>query len=356
MRFRSLSNKNINGDEILQTVLSILGDTENFFDDYKYQPHTPTRLQIALNKYYIDGNKDKLKRELYGRFLYDTNISGKKYVTDYPPLVHLELSSICNYRCTFCYQVDQEYFSKNRNFIDVNLFKTVIDQLEDNVPYITHSNRGEPTMHPHFAELVRYCKDKFLDYKINTNASLLNEEKILAMLDACHTVVFSIDSIENYSKLRVNGSLEHVVKNIKLFHDIRSTHPRKNEILTRASGVYLNDETQSQDKHAKFFKDIVDETSFVNYMPWENVYNLPKHNITKPCNEPFYRMHILYDGSVDACDMDYRLLLNKDGQRISNDYTVKDAWKSLSNIRYIHEEGKRLELSPCDQCPLPEHF
>ena len=53
-------------------------------------------------------------------------------------------------------------------------------------------------MHPHFAELVRYCKGKFLDYKINTNASLLNEEKILAMLDACHTVVFSIDSIKNY--------------------------------------------------------------------------------------------------------------------------------------------------------------
>ena len=61
--------------------------------------------------------------------------------------------------------------------------------------------------------------------KINTNASLLNESKCHAILQSgIKTLVFSADAAKepDYSKFRVNGSLEKVIKNIERFQDIRS--------------------------------------------------------------------------------------------------------------------------------------
>ena len=63
--------------------------------------------------------------------------------------------------------------------------------------------------------MLKYTAGKFLNLKINTNASLLNEEKIHAILSSgVKTLVFSADAAdpELYKKLRVNGSLETTLK------------------------------------------------------------------------------------------------------------------------------------------------
>ena len=57
--------------------------------------------------------------------------------------------------------------------------------------------------------MLKYCEGKFLGLKINTNASILNEELIHSLLSSdIQTIVFSIDSAdkENYEKVRVNGN------------------------------------------------------------------------------------------------------------------------------------------------------
>ena len=123
-------------------------------------------------------------------------------------------------------------------------------------------------------DMLKYSVDKFLALKINTNASLLNEKNIRGILDAnIQTVVFSADAADKelYSKLRVNGNLDKVLKNIELFSEIKAKEYSNSKTITRVSGVkYAND--QNFESIQKFWNKYVDQVSFVDYNPWENVY------------------------------------------------------------------------------------
>ncbi len=66
----------------------------------------------------------------------------------------------------------------------VELFKKIIDQIENNVQFVTLASRGEPLVSKEFDEMIKYTSGKFLNLKINTNASLLNEKK-------CHSILES---------------------------------------------------------------------------------------------------------------------------------------------------------------------
>ena len=346
-RFKILNRAEEDCKGLVNEISKIIGRDDLYSLVDFYTPYTPTRLRIGLDRYSIDGDVKKLEREIEARFLYDSNISGRILVEDFPPLIHVELSPLCNYRCKFCFQQNEDHF-KGMNFMSLDLFKTIIDQSEGNVPYITFSNRGEPTMNPNFVEMMKYCKGKFLDIKLNTNGSLLTKKKIEAILDTVDTLVFSVDSVKDYSEYRVNGNFDVVFGNIKLVKEMRKPH---HNITTRVSGVYCGQKDESN-----FFDDYVDQTSFIQYHPWREIYNLPIHHSKKLCNEAFYRMYILYDGSVNSCDVDYRAELGKDFPKISKDCTIKDVWNSyeLSYVREMHMCGKRKCLYPCDRCPFPE--
>ncbi len=328
-------------------------------NNYPFSDYTPKRLSIALNNYKKNKLKKDLLEELLSRFYYDICSSGENISLDYPPLLQIEITSRCNYKCVFCYQSDKSFSDFNSKYMgsmDYELFKGLIDEIEGNIPYITFASRGEPTLHPKFLDFLEYCKGKFKDIKINTNASNLNKQKITKILDICDTVVFSIDTPDPklYPKIRVNGNLEKVLRNIDLFNSIKSSHPRRKDVITRASGVLFNKEIQSENDYKELFSPLFDETAFVIYNPWEKMYTLPINDIKAPCAQPFYRFFIWFDGSYNCCDMDYKSYLSEGANKISKEYSVKEAWNSkiMNRIRKLHHSGKRNTLDPCNRCPL----
>ena len=103
--------------------------------------------------------------------------------------------------------------------MDINLFKNIIDAAEGNIEFLSLASRGEPLVSKAINEMLIYTEGKFLNLKLNTNASLLTEEKIHSILSGgVKTVVFSADAADEklYSELRVNGNLKTVLKNIEL--------------------------------------------------------------------------------------------------------------------------------------------
>ena len=106
----------------------------------------------------------------------------KKIIDEYPPLIQIEPSSICNFRCVFCFETDKSFTNKKNGFMGtmkVELFKKIIDQIENNVQFVTLASRGEPLVSKEFDEMIKYTSGKFLNLKINTNASLLNEKNVI---------------------------------------------------------------------------------------------------------------------------------------------------------------------------------
>ena len=54
--------------------------------------------------------------------------------------MQIEITSICNFRCIFCYQTDNQFNKKSGGFMghmNFEVFKKIIDELEGNVQFLT---------------------------------------------------------------------------------------------------------------------------------------------------------------------------------------------------------------------------
>ena len=303
---------------------------------------------------------DKLNPEYFPRYLiyrYKYNkYSELKILDDYPPCIQIEPTSICNFRCVMCYQVDKSFSSKSNGFMgymNFDIFKKVIDEVEGNLEAVTFASRGEPTLSKDLEKMLKYCENKFLALKLNTNASLLNEKLIHSLLSSdLQTIVFSIDekNKENYEKIRVNGKFEKILKNLELFNKIRNTHYKKDKKIVRITGVKIN-KKQNLEEMKNQWKDFADIVAFTNYTPWESSYENKINDITTACSELFQRIFVWWDGKVNPCDYDYKSILSKWNVKQK---TIKEIWNSdyYNLIRKRHLEKQRSMIEPCKRCPV----
>ena len=295
----------------------------------------------------------KLDNYLYHRYRYEI-FPQEKTLDDFPPYLQIEPTSMCNYRCVFCYQTDNVFNKKSNNYMGhmtFDTFKNIIDQIEGKVEFVSLASRGEPLMCKDIEKMLLYTKGKFLNLKINTNASMLTEKKIHAILQSgIKTLSFSADAADekNYSKLRVNGDLNKILKNIKLFNKIRDNSYSSSNIITRVSGVKVN-EQQNIDDMQNFWGNLVDQVAFVNYVPWENVYDSKETDVPSPCSDLWRRMFIWWDGQVNPCDVDYKSKLSFGGLETAS---ISDIWKSdkYNQLREAHMNKQRAKVDPCNKC------
>ena len=296
-----------------------------------------------------------LARYLHYRYRYDV-YPATHQLDAFPPCVQIEPTSICNYRCVFCYQTDRG-FTQGRHghmgMMDLDTFKTVVDQIEGEVEAVTLASRGEPLMCREIKGMLEYLQGKFLGLKMNTNAWFLTEDLAHTILQTgLNTLVFSVDAAEPelYARLRVNGKLERVLENIKMFSEIKRKHYPDSRLITRASGVHFSDE-QDFDQMQEFWSTYVDQVAFVDYNPWENAYEAPPRDITEPCSDLWRRMFVWWDGRANPCDVDYKSHL---AVGTAGDLTVSDLWRSeaYETLRRRHLAGERGALSPCSGCAV----
>ena len=279
-----------------------------------------------------------------------------KEILDFPPLIQIEPSSICNFRCVFCFETDKTFTNKKNGHMGtmkLDLFKKIIDEIEGKVQFVTLASRGEPLVSKDINEMIKYTSGKFLNLKINSNASLLNEEKIHTILSSnVKTMVFSADAADSdlYKKLRVNGSLEKTVSNIKKFKEIQKKHYSSSKIITRVSGVKFSKE-QNFESMMKLWGDLVDQVAFVDYNPWENSYEKKPNGLNTPCSDLWRRMFIWWDGKVNPCDVDYKSKLSTGN--VENE-TIKNLWLSsqYQSLREKHLKNMRQTISPCNACTV----
>ena len=294
----------------------------------------------------------------YLRYRYAYNKFPDLHITEeYPPCVQIEIASVCNYRCTMCFQVDSQLTDKNHGhmgLMKLDMYKNIIDQIEGHVEGVTLASRGEPTLNKNFVQILEYSADKFLGFKINTNASLLTEDKCHAILSniSLGTIVFSLETIDaaTYAQIRVNGSFSNVLDNVKRFKRIRQKYYPSSKLITRISGVSMP-ETSSMEKMESYWSRYVDQVSFVHCSPWTSIYEgLPANDITEPCGDLWRRMFIWWDGKVNPCDYDYRSFLSVGNLE---DGAVSSLWTSplYQDLRQSHMSGNRCQHVPCRQCP-----
>ena len=236
--------------------------------------------------------------------------------------------------------------------MDFDNFKNIIDDAQGNIQFLTLASRGEPLVSKSINKMISYTNGKFLNLKLNTNASLFTEEICHTILsDTVKTLVISADAAEKeeYAKIRVNGDLNKIVKNLEMLNSIKEKHYKKSKIITRVSGVNFSKD-QNFKKMLSFWKDYADQIVFVKYNSWENSYLTPENDIDEACSDLWRRMFIWWDKKVNPCDVDYKSKLSVGVFENS----ISDIWKSnnYNTLRKKHLEKNRKELTPCKSCTV----
>jgi radical SAM protein with 4Fe4S-binding SPASM domain len=162
------------------------------------------------------------------------------YLQDPPvPLnIDIELASLCNLACPYCFWGEQDFNSKmrekawdgvtNTRFMSEELALRVIDECAAiGVPAIKMNWRGESTLHPQYSEIMLYAKNKinpntkwttqspaFFDILVNTNGNC--PAKAIPGLMCATKVMVSLDTLdpELYPKMRVRGDLAKAMQTV----------------------------------------------------------------------------------------------------------------------------------------------
>ncbi|NQU17505.1 MAG: radical SAM protein [Candidatus Saganbacteria bacterium] len=304
---------------------------------------------------WINNNtRDRLVEYIVYRYKFK-NYPKMKILEQFPLHLLVEPTSVCNLRCVMCFQNDRSFRNKRYwGFMDLSLFKLLVDQaVENNCKALTLASRGEPTLHRDFGKMLEYCKGKFLELKINTNALTLDEALCYKILDSgVDIVVFSVDSHtkSEYEKIRLGSDFDRVLSNIKMFCRIKKSNDKYRKTSTRVSGIDLNN-GQDKEKFYAFWKDIVGIVVLTEFALRWDTYNNEFLSCNMPCNLLWERMYVWFNGICNPCDFDYKSTLSVGDARNSS---LKEVWlgEKYNTYRALLLEGKRNTINPCNKCNL----
>lgn len=190
--------------------------------------------------------------------------------TPVPLNIDLELASLCNLNCPFCFIPDpnfEKFITQKaedgkglRRLMPKEMAFKIIDEAASiGVPALKFNWRGESTMHRDYAEIVKYASTKmepivngtftpgvvqsassterysFIEILANTNANC--SDSAVEGLLRCTKVMISLDSMDPaiYPTMRVGGKLERAKEVI--WELVRHQHPNVwvRRVMTKAN-------------------------------------------------------------------------------------------------------------------------
>lgn len=284
----------------------------------------------------------------YALYRYEWNKAPKKTkIRDFPVHLAIEPTNSCNLNCVFCARQNINY---KFNFLDIDLYKKIIDEgSKRGLRSIKLSRGGESLLHPQFAEMIRYAREKgIIDIMFNTNSTLLSEDKSLEIINAKpDLVIFSVDAPDKaiYESQRVGANYEKTEANIRRFIELKNKiYPK---ILTRAHMVYTDESQHLIERHIERWQGLIDEITVNMAKNYSETLTGKKFK----CRGPFRRLDIACDGSVYVCDPDYdpkgKLILGNVGEK-----SIFDMWHStkMQKIRNAFLRNSPEEMDPCKYC------
>jgi MoaA/NifB/PqqE/SkfB family radical SAM enzyme len=92
---------------------------------------------------------------------------------DFPSLLDIGIMGHCLNKCPMCYQGDN-----NQSHMELETFKSIIDQAKFHITQVALGGRGDPNLHPNFAEIISYAKENNVIPNYTTSGNSLTDEQI----------------------------------------------------------------------------------------------------------------------------------------------------------------------------------
>lgn len=228
-----------------------------------------------------------------------------------PKRAFIDVAYACNLRCAMCdiYSKDavMEYSHPKPKFMDFELFKRAIDECAPFVESFNIQLRGEPLLHPRYAEMLAYVKQAAPGSKtfFNTNGLLLTDAMTQSIIESgVDGVYISLDATtaEAYDQIRIGSNLKTVTANVE---NILKRRDESGATFTVGVSFVIQDENENE--QLDFLNQWKDKVDYVIY------YTKAELDKTRPtlffeptategvCQAVNENIVILVDGEVVPC-------------------------------------------------------
>ncbi len=279
----------------------------------------------------------------------------RQYVSEYPLLVDIELSSLCNLTCSMCYTITDHFKEQvNTKRMDFDLFKRIIDEIGGKVPAIRLSLRGEATLHTKFAECIAYAKSKGIrEVSSLTHGGKLTLPYFQKIAEAgIDWITISIDGVwETYERIRKPIKFAELYEKIKAIKRYKDEHGLRRPVI-KIQGIWpaiAEDPQRYYDTFAPYV-DLVAFNPLIDYLGNDTDIEYLE-DFT--CPQQYQRLVIGADGLVMKCSND------EENREVIGDVkkqTVYEVWhgEPMQKVRQMHLQPRGFMSSPvCRRCYLP---
>ena len=169
--------------------------------------------------------KEKNKSLIADRLINSEEVKEYKTVINFPKVIQIETTNICNHGCTFCAYTKMQ---RPKAHINKDLFIKIVKECYGlGSREIGLFSGTEPMTCKWLDEYVKICKDIGYEYTyISTNGALGNTDRYLKVIDAgLNSIKFSVNGGNRkiYKEVHGKDDFEKVVKNILLIDEYRKS-------------------------------------------------------------------------------------------------------------------------------------
>ncbi len=239
-------------------------------------------------------------------------------INNFPRYVMIQTTSRCNSHCIFCpYKEVSNELPQGK--MEDGLYNKIIDEcssyfgVERILPYLMN----EPLMDSGIVEKINYAKEKNPNACIHilTNGSILTDGLSKRLIGSrLDWIGFSVHGIrkDTYENSMKGLLLERTLSNICRFIELAKVSRNSEFIMItffRYGGLSLEEKEEAIDfwkrrgiQRISYFDGPISRAGNVGEIPH------PKHNAVKGCRSIWRdeMIHILYNGDVVLCCMDWR--------------------------------------------------
>jgi|GEM_PF-237033 len=160
----------------------------------------------------------------------------------YPQLLNIAITDMCNLGCKHCPRTYDDSIDLDQ--LEPERVKAIIEEVSPQTAQIQISaGLGEPLLYRGVFDVIEYAKDRNMNVRMMSNATVLDEEKANRLLDlGLDHLAISLDGAtpETYEKIRVGADFENVISNVDRFCTLRDERGCK--VQTQLSPVLFVDE------------------------------------------------------------------------------------------------------------------
>lgn len=294
---------------------------------------------------------------------------------EFPPIIVLENTTVCNLRCIHCPQGQgyPDHPDYRALYLPWDLYTKAIDEIaQHHISVLRFSPSGEALIHPQFLDQVRYAKEKGVaPVNLTTNGLTLDNPAIehgrrvagKTMLEGLLELGIDIIDISldaatktRYEQIRVGSNFHRVWSNIHRLLYVREKRKAPTKLM-----LSIIDQPEAHDEVEQFvayWRPLVDRVLVRPYL--ENLGLTPpkpgsiveRMNETPrwPCPQFWKRVSIGPDGSIRFCVVDW---LDKSVVGHLRTHTIKELWQGAeyARLRACHLSGRYGEAhSICGPC------